>query len=98
VPAGAFKPGTTTENQLASSSRVKKVSWDPTTKVHFYTNQKVSWDPTTKVHLYTEDPLPGETKVPEGASKLGTMTENLMGNAKSYFGKFLPKLGKWRRS
>src|SRR5713101_2891874 len=36
VPAGAFKVGTTTENQPASSSQAKKVSWAPTTNVHFY--------------------------------------------------------------
>jgi hypothetical protein len=35
-PEGAFNPGTTTGNQLASSSNPKKVHWGPTTKVHIY--------------------------------------------------------------
>jgi hypothetical protein len=35
-PEGAFKPGTTTEIQPASSSVTKAVKWGPTTKVHFF--------------------------------------------------------------
>ena len=33
---GAFKPGTTTEDQSPSSSGTKSVSWGHTTKVHFF--------------------------------------------------------------
>ena len=33
---GAFKPGTTAEDQPASSSGTKSVSWGHTTKVHFF--------------------------------------------------------------
>jgi hypothetical protein len=35
-PNGAITPGTTTENQPASSSKTKSVSWEPVTKVHSY--------------------------------------------------------------
>jgi hypothetical protein len=35
-PEGAFKPGTTTENEPASSSKTKKVNFWHTTKVHIF--------------------------------------------------------------
>jgi hypothetical protein len=35
-PEGAFKPGTTTENEAASSSKTKKVNFWHTTKVHIF--------------------------------------------------------------
>ena len=70
-PEGAFKPGTTTENQPPSSSKTKKVNFWHTTKVHFFepdippppedqptsssTTKKVNFHHTTKVHFFEPD-------------------------------------------
>lgn len=75
---GAFKPETTTDNQLESSSKQKKVQFWHTTKVHFYEpdpplapedrpppTTKVQWGHTTKVHFFEPDE-PGILPPPPG--------------------------------
>ena len=103
VPESAFKP---TENQPASSSQAKKVSWVTTPESSSSSpdrETKIKWAPTTKVFMYDKDPLrppPGrEGYLAKEAAKTlpKPKSKGFMGNAKSYFGKFLSKLRIWRR-
>lgn len=90
VPEGTFKPGTTTESQLASSSEPKSVSWGPTTESQptLPSDPKsVSWGPTTKVHFYGPEPIrppPGR----EGyLAKVAAQQKAQSNGFKTFFGK-----------
>jgi len=99
---GTFKPGTTTENQPASSSETKSVSWGHTTKVHFFHDEPdtlgLPRPPGREGYLAKAAGRPSSSLEIEHASPSSyfdpppppppkPQSKGLVSNVKSYFGK-----------
>jgi hypothetical protein len=93
-PDGASQPGTTTENQPGSSSSAKKVQWASAPRK----GQAIKWAPTIEIYTYPKDPLPlppgrDGYMAKEAAKTLPKLkSKGVVGNVKSYLGKFGGKL------